>query len=291
MAAARAASVSCAVYRLPHDLGRSGLLTELPPAQLANAIAEAIHAGAAGGPAASAGRAERAIDVRVLQQLAAALAGRGVTPRRLAAAVRAALGSTGAAGTPVPGGALTRDEEDLIAGDLFPAGYREQVIASLVRLDAVLSDLAAYAADGWAARPARLTVLAMDPAARSASGEVLTGLLVQWLTVQVSARPARAAAAPVPAVLIAGADEVARAHAERLGDACEVRGVPLTLMFRHLREDSASLLGGGTAAFMRLGNHAEAERAASYIGRRHTFVMSSFTVTRGAQPDHYARHQ
>jgi hypothetical protein len=82
-------------------------------------------------------------------------------------------------------------------------------------------------------------------------------------------------------VLIAGADEVALAHAERLGDACEVRGVPLTLMFRHLREDSASLLGGGTAAFMRLGNHAEAERAASYIGRRHTFVMSSFTVTRG----------
>ena len=28
-------------------------------------------------------------------------------------------------------------------------------------------------------------------------------------------------------------------------------------------------------------NHAEAEQAASYLGRRHTFVMSSFTVTRG----------
>jgi hypothetical protein len=57
--------------------------------------------------------------------------------------------------------------------------------------------------------------------------------------------------------------------------------VPLTLMFRHLRDDAASLLGGGTAAFMRLGNHAEAEQAASYIGRRHTFAVSSFTATRG----------
>ena len=89
-------------------------------------------------------------------------------------------------------------------------------------------------------------------------------------------------AAPAPAVIIAGADEVTRAHAERLSDMCDLRGVPLTLMFRHLRDDAEALLGGGTAAFMRLGNHAEAEQAASYVGRRHTFVMSSFTVTRGA---------
>jgi hypothetical protein len=52
-------------------------------------------------------------------------------------------------------------------------------------------------------------------------------------------------------------------------------------MFRHLREDSLQLLGGGTAAFMRLANHAEAEQAASYIGRRHTFVLSQRTATFG----------
>lgn len=33
---------------------------------------------------------------------------------------------------------------------------------------------------------------------------------------------------------------------------------------------------------MRLANHSEAEQAATYIGRRHTFVVSSFTATRGA---------
>jgi hypothetical protein len=277
-------------YRMPRDLGRSGLLADLPSAQLATAIAEAVHAGGAGGPGGggpgmATSRADRALDVRVLQQLAGVLAERGVTPRRLAAAVRCALGGT-IAGTAVPGssgqGLLGGDEADLIAGDLFPTAYRQQVMGSLVRLDAVLAELAAADDDdGRPDRPGWLTCLVMDPAGRSAAGEVLTSLIVQWLTVQVAAAPTARQARPVPAVIIAGADEVPRAHAERLSDACEMRGVPLTLMFRHLRDDAVSLLGGGTAAFMRLGNHAEAEQAASYLGRRHTFVMSSFTATRG----------
>ncbi len=41
------------------------------------------------------------------------------------------------------------------------------------------------------------------------------------------------------------------------------------------------MLGGGTAAFMRLGNHAEAGQAASYIDRQHKFVLSQFTATVG----------
>ena len=90
-----------------------------------------------------------------------------------------------------------------------------------------------------------------------------------------------AATAAVPAVIIAGADEIAGPHAERLSGACERRGVPVTLMFRHLRDDAARLIGGGTAAFMRLANHTEAEQAAAYIGRRHTYVISSYTATRG----------
>jgi hypothetical protein len=52
-------------------------------------------------------------------------------------------------------------------------------------------------------------------------------------------------------------------------------------MFRHLREDTLHMLGGGSAAFMRLGNHAEAEQAASYIGRQHKFVLSQLTATSG----------
>jgi len=259
------AGMPAATWRLPHDLGRCGLLAELSPAQFADAIAEALHAGAPGGA-----RTDRAIDVRVIQQLASALAGRGITPQRLAAAARAALGHM------IPGGILSPGEQELLAGDLFPAGYRDQIAASLIRLDAMLAELTAYAADGWPAQTARYTCLAMDAGPRTAAGEVLAALVVQWLTVQVSG-----AAQEPPAVIIAGADEITRSHLERLTDACELRGAPVTLLFRHLRDDAASLLGGGTTAFMRLGNHAEAEQAASYIGRRHTFVVSSYTVTRG----------
>jgi hypothetical protein len=254
-----------ATWRLPHDLGRCGLLAELSPAQLADAIAEAVHAGTPGGT-----RTDRAVDVRVLHELAGALTGNGVTPQRLAAAARAALGYM------IPGGILSPAEQELIAGDLFPPAYRQQAGASLMRLDAVLAELAAYAADGWPAQPARYTCLALDAGPRTASGELLAALIVQWLTVQVAAAPGNP-----PAVVIAGADEITKEHLERLTDACELRGVPVTLLFRHLRDDAAGMLGGGTTAFMRLGNHTEAEQAAAYIGRRHTFVVSSYTATRG----------
>ena len=264
-AAARRNQIESVTYHLPHDLGRCGLLTELSTAQLADAIAEAMHAGSPGGA-----RTDRAVDVRIVDQLTGAL-GRGrVTPQRLAAAVRAVLGS------PVPDGLLSAAETELITGDLFPPGYREQVTANLIRLDAVLAELAAHGSDGWPTRQARYTCLTVETEARSASEEILSSLIAQWLTVQVAASTRTA-----PAVIIAGADEITRPHIERLARTCERRGVPLTLMFRHLREDTTALLGNSTAAFMRLANHAEAEQAATYIGRRHTFVVSSFTATRG----------
>jgi hypothetical protein len=167
----------------------------------------------------------------------------------------------------------------LAGGDLFPAAYRTQIGPNLVRLDAFLADLARYTRPTQPApppAPAYYTCLALDAGARSARAEMLTALAIQWLTVQVSASRASA-----PAVIIAGADEITRPHLERLSDACERRRVPLTVMFRHLREDTLHMLGGGTAAFMRLGNHTEAEQAASYIGRQHKFVLSQLTATSG----------
>jgi hypothetical protein len=265
---ARTAGVPAARYVLPGDLDRCGLLTCLSPPEFADALTEAIHAGTPGNGAGT--RADRAVDVRVLQQLTAALDG-GIVPARLAAAAQCALGH------PVPAGLLTARQEALIGGELFPAEYRHQIAPNLVRLEAFLTDLGRYAPGPEAATPsAYYTCLALDAGMRSARGEMLTALAISWLTAQVSASPASA-----PAVIIAGADEVTRSHLERLSDACERRRVPLTLLFRHLREDSLHMLGGGTAAFMRLGNHAEAEQAAGYIGRRHTFVLSQLTATIG----------
>jgi len=266
-AAAQAAGVPGARYVLPADLGRCGLLSQLSPAQFADAIAEAIHAGTPGGA-----RADRAVDVRVLEQFAAALGG-WVTPARLAAAAGTTLGY------PIPPGVLSPQEEGLIAGNLFPVSYLQQIGPNLVRLEAFLADLARYVSHtppSSPPAPAYYTCLALDSGARSARAEMLTALAIGWLTTLVSASSATA-----PAVIVAGADEVNRPHLERLSDVCEQRRVPLTFLFRHLREDSLAMLGGGTAALMRLGHHAEAEQAAGYIGRQHTFVLSQRTATAG----------
>jgi hypothetical protein len=253
-------------YVLPADLDRCGLLARLSGPQFADALAEAIHAGAPGGA-----RADRAVDVRILGLLIAALGG-DIAPARPAAAIRTALGHRAGPGL------LTAAEESLIAGDLFPPDYQQQIGPNLVRLDAFVTDLACHTGGipGEPAAPAYYTCLAVDSAARSARSELLTALAVQWLTVQVPVSTASA-----PAVIIAGTDEIARPHLERLADACERRRVPLTMMFRHLREDALAVLGGGAAAFMRLGNHAEADQAASYLGRQHKFVLSQLTATLG----------
>src|SRR5258708_5537763 len=46
------------------------------------------------------------------------------------------------------------------------------------------------------------------------------------------------------------------------------------------------MLGGGAAAFMRLGHHGEAEQAAAYIGRQHRFVLSNVTASLGGSDTH-----
>ena len=265
---ARRHRVNGALYPLPSALAASGIMSGLAASQLASAVAEAIHAGSPGG----ATRAERAVDARVVTRLCTAL-GRSLTLGRLAAAVQAALGQ------PVPPGLLTEDEWDLISGDLLGDAYRAQVGPSLVRLDAFLSDLARHVPAGppQPARPTWYTCLALEPGARSAGAELLTALTVQWLTVAVSR-----SAATTPAVIVAGADGISRAHLEGLADVCERRGVPLTLLFRHLRDDATALIGGAAAtAFMRLGNHREAEQAAAFIGRQHKFTVSGWTATQG----------
>ena len=272
---ARAAGVPSSVWLLPTQLGASGVLAGLSAAQFADALAEAVHAGGAAGAA----RAERAVDTRVLEQLHGALGG-DVTPVRLAAAVRAALGHADRPSV------LSQQEQALISGELFPAEYRRQIEPNLVRIEAFLTALAQHTeppgqAPATPEPPAYYTCLALEPAARSARAEVLAALAVQWLTVQVTSSND-----PAPAVIIVGADEISRPHLERLAGACERRGVPLTLLFRHLRDTGLGMLGGGAAAFMRLGHHGEAEQAAAYIGRQHRFVLSNVTATLGGSDTH-----
>jgi hypothetical protein len=266
-AVTREARVQIAEYLLPRDLDRCGLLAGLSARQLADALAEAIHAGPPGQA-----RTDRAVDVRVLEQLATAIAPGGATLARLTAAVQVALGRD------CPAGLLTAREADMIRGPLFGQDHKTHIAGNLIRLDAFLAPLASYTGTGPPAAPplSWCTILAAEPAARSARSELVSALVIQWLTAQVTI-----SARHRPAVIIAAADEITSHHLERLADACDRQGIPLTLMFRHLRDDAVTMIGGGATAFMRLGNHREADQAASFIGRNHKFILSGWTATLG----------
>ena len=266
---ARAAGAPVDVQVLPAQLAGSSVLAGLPAQQLAAALVEAMHPDDA-----QAARAERAIDSRILGEVCGAL-GDPVSLARLAAALRVLMGEQDKSGL------LSPPERAHIADGLFTAEYLRQVHPDLVRMESYIHPLAGLAAPGPPRDPAYLTCIALQPGARSVRDELLAGMVVQWLTHHVTS-----ASADVPAVIIVGADELARRHVERLSDACERRGVLLTLLFRHLREGSADLLGGGAAGFMRLGNHQEAARAADFIGRQHRFVLSEVTASLGGNETH-----
>ncbi|GAA2421526.1 hypothetical protein GCM10010191_36320 [Actinomadura vinacea] len=258
------------VQLLPSRQSSATLLVDLPPRELVDAIVESMHGGTP-----DTARAERSMDDRILTAICGALGG-DITLARITAALRALMGE------PDTSGALTRDERRRIANELFTVEYRRQAHASLSRIESYLhplEDLGTEPREGTGA--GFLTVVALDSQARNVRSELLTDLIVQWVTHRIAAT-----ADSTPALLVAGADELARRHLERLSDSCERRGVPLTFLFRRLREASAEVIGGGAVAFMRLGNHEDATRAADYIGREYRFVLSQITKNIGGNESH-----
>ncbi|MFI6292159.1 hypothetical protein ACIBEJ_11290 [Nonomuraea sp. NPDC050790] len=256
---------------LPRDLESSRVGSDLEPWQLAEMLVEAMHGGV---ERAGDSRADRSADLRVLGALAGAM--REVSVGGLVEGLRVLLGED-----PPAGSVLSAAEREHIAHGLFTDGYVEHARPALARMEAFLHPLAGLGASRTGGGAAVLTCLALEGGGRSAGAELLTDLLTQWLVRRVDGL-----AGHVPAVVVAGADEVAAHHLERLSDVCERRGVPLTLLFRHLRETSLRMIGGGAVAFMRLGNHEEATRAADFVGRSHRFVLSQLTRTMGGNETH-----
>jgi hypothetical protein len=263
------AGVAVDVQMLPSELAASSLLTGLSPRELIDAIVESMHGGTA-----EAARAERSMDDRILGKVCDAL-GDTVTLARIGAALRALMGEVGDAEV------LSRDERKRITGELFTVEYRRQAHANISRIESYIHPLESLGSAAPRTETGFLTCVALDSQARNVTSELLTDLVVQWITHRVAASDAAR-----PAVIVAGADELTRRHLERLSDACERRGVPLTLLFRRLRETSAEMIGGGAVAFMRLGNHEDATRAADFIGRDHRFVLSQITKNVGGNESH-----
>jgi hypothetical protein len=266
---ARAAKIEVDTELLPAQLSHSSLLSGLRPRELVDAIVESMYGGSP-----DAARAERSMDDRILSRICDAL-GDDVSLARIGAALRALMGE------PDDSAALDRDERRHIANELFSVEYRRQAHANMSRIESYIHPIERLGADSGEPTAGYLTCIALDSNARNVRSELLTDLIVQWVTHRVAA-----SSSPRPSVVVAGADELARRHLERLSDACERRGVPLTFLFRRLRETGGEMLGGGAVAFMRLGNHEDAARAADFIGRDYKFVLSQITKNVGGNESH-----
>lgn len=268
---AHSAGLIVRTQTMPAELATSDLASGMPPGKLTDVLIEAMY-----GDRQQAPRAERSLDHRIMARLCQALAPR-VTIARLSAALAAMMGETPEIGV------LSADEQDTICDEVFSEEYRTRNHAAITRMEAFLHPIKDLGLNPAPGGPAHFHLIALDDeGGPSAHAELLTDLILQYLTYYL----AQAGHPSAPAVVIAGADDLARRHIERLSDVCERRQTPLMLLFRHLREHSLDLVGGGSVAFMRLGNHKEATAAADFIGRDHKFVLSQLTSTLGGNETH-----
>ncbi|MFF9012204.1 hypothetical protein ACF09C_04420 [Streptomyces sp. NPDC014870] len=254
------------VQLLPSQQPQSSILDGLQPAELVDALVEAVY-----GDTSEATRAGRSMDSRILNRLCEAL-GDDVTPARIAAGLRALLGDLDDSGT------LTRAERNRISDDLLPDKSKDQIREGLMRLESFVQPLAGLGTERAGRGPGYLTCFSLDRTTGSASVELLTDLAI----LSVARRLSTLVEEQAPAVVVAlGEHEVQRRHLEQLARVCEWRGAQLTVMHAHLRETARDMIGGGAVAFMRLGNHQEAGVAADFLGRDYKFILHSLTDTQG----------
>ena len=254
---------------LPAELAESDLLAGLDVPSLVDIFIESLHGGDS-----KATRGERVLDARLLGALCDKLADGGLTMPRIAAGARVLLNE------PYDGALLSAQERAELADHVFSESYREQSSGSLRVIEALADSLGDLGSRHEPRPAADLRCVSMSTSWRTGAGDFLSDLVVAWTARQI------AADTEVATLVLAGADELAPRHLERLSDLCNRRGTRLVVMFRHLRETSFALLGAGPVAFMNLGNPQEAARAADFIGREHRFEISGLTRTVGGDHTH-----
>jgi hypothetical protein len=266
---AQAADFDVDVQILPDDLARTSLLSGLSAQHIVDAVIESMH-----GDNPNTAREERSLKHRILTSLCHAL-GNDLSFGRIGAGLRALLEE------PDTSGYLTTEERNYITDELFSARYRHHAHDQLRCLESYIQPLEKLGTEYIERDPAYLTCMALASQGHNVRADLLTDLIVQWLTCRIVTHSTN-----IPEVIIAGADTIALQHLDRLSDACERRNIHLTFLFRHLRDTAVHFLGGGVTGFMKLSNTAEATHAADFIGRHHKFVISQITTTLGGNHTH-----
>ncbi|MFJ9964055.1 hypothetical protein [Streptomyces avermitilis] len=262
---AEATGMPVDVQLLPSRMAESSIVSGLAPHELVDALVEAVH-----GDNAEAGRAERAIDTRILTQLCTAL-GEDVSLARVGAGLRVLMGEADESKS------LSRGERKHIADDLLNDKNKDQVRDSLFRLMSFVHPLERLGVARAGRGPGYLTCIALDFSTGSASTELLADLAVHSVTRRLATFQEDA-----PSVVVAlGEQGLQRRYLEQLAQVCERRGAQLTFLHPHLRDAAEQVIGSGAVGFMKLGNHQEANIAADFLGRHHSFVLHSLTDTEG----------
>lgn len=271
--AAMASGRPCGEITLPAQSAVTDIFAGLDAVAVADVLTETVH-----GSDDKPDQAARGVDARVLGAVCEAL-GDSLSIERICAGLRVLLRQEQ---PPDEGSPLSASEYDRISG-LFGETFRRSTEARVTALEALLHplapvgreisrSLALYSAD------ARLQVtrIAEDAGALAAA-------LTAQLVLQLLLNRMRAGGDPGTGdrtLVVAGADSLPGTFLDQLGQLARRRDIRLVLMFAHLRDGAEQLLGGADTVFvMRLGNTAEAARAAEFIGREHRFVVHQFTMT------------
>jgi hypothetical protein len=247
----------------PTGAAAPNLLAGLDAREVAEALVDAAHAAAEASPE------THSLDLRLLTEVCQVLAP-ALSVARVCAGLRVLLGSE-------PGSALTEGEFERLTG-LRGQIVRASAEPRLAILEARLHQLgsAPGADDPLVDVGAELCLVEIGEDGGDATAALLGPLALQILLHRARRSPRGGA------LVVAGADLVPRAQLERVDRIAQRHGVRLVCLFQRLRDDAEQLIGGGgPVVLMRLGNAAEAARAADFIGREHRFVLHQLTLTAG----------
>ncbi|QQQ80139.1 hypothetical protein IOD16_18175 [Saccharothrix sp. 6-C] len=267
----RAAGVPTSDLILARDPGEGTLLQGLTPAEVAQVVAGAVATMRTSPDATDL----RIVDTDVLKTIVECL-NAPITFARLAAALRIVRGH-GYEGRTAD--LLDVAEAGRLTSRIDLIGSTERVANALLTLT-YLTELL----DADAPPDATLPADPVDPLTWSVPGltvltsegphpdrkDFLDRVLFQRILHALRTNPRRGGQ---DVVFVANADHMGLDSLEALSKQARRAGVRLVLLLEHLRGELTQLLGTGSATIlMRMGNADEAEAAAKFVGRGHSFV-------------------
>lgn len=109
------------------------------------------------------------------------------------------------------------------------------------------------------------------------------------LLISAMVRALRACAVvPGSTIIIAGADEFSARTLEHLTDRARLANCRVVLMYEHLRDDGRLMLGRNDSMtlLMQPGNASEAQAAADFIGKQHSFKVAQYSQQQSMSASH-----